>query len=222
MHAVFLAEELDIDTVLVPHSPGTFSAHGMLEAEIRHDLVHPYFSRWDRLDGQAVAGATAALTISARELLREDGVDGSDAAITTSVDLRYVGQEHFLTLPAPRFDASVLKQFHSLYKKTFGHSNPGELVEVVNIRLTAAALGAHSRPNGTASGSGPGRPYDRNPVRVRGRAVSTPRFRRQDLGPGEPVEAPCIIDEDSCTTVVPDGWTVNSEPGGWLAIRRRR
>jgi N-methylhydantoinase A len=221
MHAVFLAEELGIDTVLVPFSPGTFSAHGMLEAEIRHDLVHPYFERWDRLDAVRVKQATDELASSARRMLVEDGIDARGAAFATSVDLRYAGQEHFLTMPARSFDDRVLKQFHSVYKKTFGHSNPGELVEVVNIRLTAVGAGGHARPDGVHPGaSGTGRPYDTHPVRFRGDHVSTPRYRRQDLEPGRRIEAPCIIDEDSCTTVVPDGWTVTSEPKGWLAIRR--
>jgi N-methylhydantoinase A len=222
MHAVFLAEELSIDTVLVPHSPGTFSAHGMLEAEIRHDLVHPYFSRWDRIDASTVGQATEELAISARRLLEEDGVDARRALFTTSVDLRYVGQEHFLTLPARTFDDRVLKQFHTLYKRTFGHSNPGELVEVVNIRLTAVGSGGHARPDGTHLQHGSGKPYDRYAVRFRGESVEAPRYRRQDLERGQHVKAPCIIDEESCTTVVPDGWTVTSEPKGWLAIRRSR
>lgn len=220
MHAVFLAEELGIETVLVPHSPGTFSAHGMLEAEIRHDLVHPYFSRWDRKDSERIADATASLAGSARRLLEEDGVDPRQAVLTTSVDLRYVGQEHFLTLPAATFDARVLRRFHSLYRKTFGHSNPGEQVEVVNIRLTAVVTGTHARPVGAHLESGSGQPYDRHPVRFGGVAVPTPRYRRKDLAAGQQLRSPCIIDEESCTTVVNGGWTVTSESGGWLSIRR--
>jgi N-methylhydantoinase A len=220
MHAVFLAEELGIGTVIVPFSPGTFSAHGMLEAEVRHDLVHPHFARWDRLNSDLVRQATDELAKSAREMLEEDGIDSRRAVLTTSVDLRYVGQEHFLTLPAGSFDDRVLKRFHSVYKKTFGHSNPGELVEVVNIRLTAAAHGGHLHPDGTHDAGGSGRSYDRYPVRFRGELVEAPRYRRQDLAPGQQIEAPCIIDEDSCTTVVPDGWSVTSDRKGWLAIRR--
>ncbi len=201
MHAVFLAEELGIETVLVPHSPGTFSAHGMLEAEIRHDLVHPYFAQWDRMDHAQVRGATDALAGSARKLLEEDGIDSRTAVLATSVDLRYVGQEHFLTLPAGNFDHQVLQKFHRLYKKTFGHSNPEEQVEVVNLRLTAVGHGGHARPNGTGPEFGNGQAYESYPVRFRGQATPTPRFRRQDLKIGQTVLAPCIVDEESCTTV---------------------
>jgi len=224
MHAVFLAEELGIATVLVPHSPGTFSAHGMLEAEIRHDVVHPYFARWDRMDPEQVGAATKSLVASATQLLKEDGIDPSKAVLATSADLRYVGQEHFLTLPAAKFDGKLLANFHRLYKKTFGHSNPDELVEIVNLRLTAVGSGAHARPNGSRSGSGSGSgdKYDEHPVRFRGRPVPTPRYRRNDLRVSQRITAPCIIDEDSCTTVVPDGWIVISEAEGWLSIKREK
>jgi N-methylhydantoinase A len=220
MHAVFLAEELGVSTVLVPHSPGTFSAHGMLEAEVRHDVVRPYFARWDRLDAAEIGTATQTLKESARDLLREDGIDPAKAALAVSADIRYVGQEHFLTLPAPRFDTKLLTSFHRTYKKTFGHSNPDELVEIVNLRLTAVATGGHARPDGSTAPSGTGKPYDEYPVRFRQRSVATPRFRRGDLEPGQRIEAPCIIDEDSCTTVVPDGWTVTADSNGWLSVQR--
>jgi N-methylhydantoinase A len=222
MHAIFLAEELGIDTVLVPHSPGTFSAHGMLEAEIRHDLVQAYFSRWDRIDPKRVEDTIATLSRVARQLLEEDGVEASKTALAMSVDLRYVGQEHFLTLPANKLDSRVLKQFHSLYKRTFGHSNPDELVEIVNLRLTAMGTGAHARPNGHSAASGDGESYEKYPVRFRGKSAQTRRYRRQDLRIDQQLDAPCIIDEESCTTVVPDGWTVTASPKGWLEIRKSR
>ena len=220
MHAVFLAEELGIETVIVPFSPGTFSAHGMLEAEVRHDVVHPYFARWDRLDAQEVDAAARSLVSSASQLLKEDGIDPSHATLATSADLRYVGQEHFLTLPAAKFDKRLLANFHRLYKKTFGHSNPEELVEIVNLRLTAVGSGAHARPNGSRTQSGSGEKYDEYPVRFGGRAVPTARYRRSDLRSGQRISAPCIVDEDSCTTVVPEGWVVTSEDGGWLSIKK--
>ena len=222
MHAIFLAEELGIETVLVPHSPGTFSAHGMLEAEVRHDFVHAYFSRWDQINPKRIEEAVAALSRTARQLLEEDGVEPAKISLAMSVDLRYVGQEHFLTLPANVLDGRVLKQFHSLYKKTFGHSNPAELVEIVNLRLTAVGTGAHATPNGARPASGDGKSYEQYPVRFRGRPARTPRYRRQDLRVEQELRSPCIIDEESCTTVVPDGWTVTASPKGWLEIRRAR
>ncbi len=220
MHAIFLAEELGIGTVLIPHSPGTFSAHGMLEAEIRHDLVHAYFARWDRIDRERVREAIRNLTLDANLLLQEDHAEPKSATLAVTVDMRYVGQEYFLTLPAGNLDDKVLKQFHSLYKRTFGHSNPEELVEIVNLRLTATSAGAHARPLAHALDSGNGKPYDSRPVRFGGQTIDTPRFRREDLKVGVQLKSPCIIDEESCTTVIPGGWLTAAHPNGWLEVRK--
>ena len=44
MHAVWIAEELEIKEIIVPPSPGTFSAWGMLQTDIRKDLnINFYF-----------------------------------------------------------------------------------------------------------------------------------------------------------------------------------
>ena len=88
----------------------------------------------------------------------------------------------------------------------------GHLALYDNHDALRREISRHSKRDGEA--------YDRYPVHFRGAAVSTPRYRRQDLRVGQEVAAPCIIDEESCTTVVPDGWLVTSEPKGWLAIRR--
>ena len=44
MHAVALAEELDIAEVIVPWAPGAFSAWGMLQTDIRHDLTRTLYA----------------------------------------------------------------------------------------------------------------------------------------------------------------------------------
>ena len=71
MHAVFLAEELDIRTVLVPYSPGTFSAQGMLAADVSHDIVRPFFVRWDRLDPAAADALLSEMKADGGALLAE-------------------------------------------------------------------------------------------------------------------------------------------------------
>lgn len=217
MHAVFLAEELGIGTVLVPYSPGTFSAQGMLAADISHDLVAPFFARWDRLDADAARQLVERLKDEGRRLLLADGVAPADITFRCSADLRYVGQEHSLTLPFRRLDAALLRRFHRTYRKTFGHANPDELVESVSIRVTAVGLNRHpARP--PLAGGGEGKPYVYADVRMRDTRVATPRYRREDLYVGQRIEGPLIVDEPSCTTVIPDKWTLTADESGSLRI----
>ena len=104
----------------------------MLAADISHDLVAPFFARWDRLDADAARQLVERLTDEGRQLLLADGVAPADITFRCSADLRYVGQEYSLTLPFRRLDAALLRHFHRTYRKTFGHANPDELVESVS------------------------------------------------------------------------------------------
>jgi N-methylhydantoinase A len=217
MHSVFLAEELDIATVLVPYSPGTFSAQGMLAADISHDMVAPFFSRWDRLDAEAAESLVQDMRAQGRALLIGDGAATADIRFRCSADLRYIGQEHSLTLPFRRLDAPLLRRFHRTYRQTFGHANPDEQVETVAIRVTA--IGLNRRPAGaTLVAGGEGKPYVYQDIRMRGARVSTPRYRREDLYAGQQVAGPLVVDEASCTTVIPDRWVMGVDESGSLRV----
>ena len=50
MHAVWLAEELEIKEIIVPNDPGTFSAWGMLQTDIRRDLTVNFYQNFQTLE----------------------------------------------------------------------------------------------------------------------------------------------------------------------------
>jgi N-methylhydantoinase A len=60
MHAMLIAEELEIGKVIVPNVAGQFSAWGMLNADIRHDMSQPVNARLNGLDWDAVQAGFAA------------------------------------------------------------------------------------------------------------------------------------------------------------------
>ncbi len=221
MHAVALAEELGITTVLVPYSPGTLSAQGMLVADISHDVVRPYFSRWDRLDHAEIEALVEEMRADGRALLAEDGVRQRDASFHFSADLRYAGQEHSLTLRFKRLDEPTLRRFHRTYRRTFGHANPQEFVELVAVRMTTTGRNRRPFDVGVVE-DGEGKPYTFQEVLFRQhRRVTTPRFRRGDLYRGQHLSGPLVVDEASCTTVVPDGWDVYVGESGFMRLQRK-
>ena len=179
MHAVFPGRGARIETVLVPALAGHVlrprHARGRDPPRPRTPLISSGGTGWTpnscRL-GRQVAGRVG------EPAPEEDGIDPAKAVLATSADLRYVGQEHFLTLPAPGLTPGCWPTSTEPTGETFGHSNPDELVEIVNLRLTAVGTGAHARPNGSHVVSGSGQKYDEYPVLFRGRNSTTPRFRR--------------------------------------------
>ena len=71
VHANRLAAELEMPTVLVPTSPGTTSAMGLLVTDIKHDYSMALIQRVDRVDPQEVG--------THFQRMRSDGEAGSSA-----------------------------------------------------------------------------------------------------------------------------------------------
>src|SRR5207247_5145692 len=69
MHAVWLAEELEIGEVIVPWSPGTFSAWGMLQTDTRHDVVRSFYHPLAELEADTVSAVFGELQEEGSELL---------------------------------------------------------------------------------------------------------------------------------------------------------
>jgi N-methylhydantoinase A len=209
---------------MVPVRPGVLSAFGMLQANVRHDVVRSYFGRLGDLDLSAMATGFAELRQQGSALLRSDGIGDEALMLEGSVDLRYVGQEYTLTIPfAATVDVSTVsvaaEAFHDAYKIRYGHNNPDEALEVVSLRITAVGL----RPEiGTPRMSERATPVPKATIQTRfaDSAVPTAVYDRTHLGSGSRVAGPAVLLEDGCTTLVPPGWSVALTTVGHMMLER--
>ena len=158
MHAVWLAEELEIGEVIVPWSPGTFSAWGMLQTDIRHDVVRSFYRPLAELDaergrrGVRRAAATRPTRCSSartsapadryfaalgRHALRRPGVHGQRAGRPRRARLEAI-------------DAS----FHEAHRVRYGHSTPGRAGRVRQPPPRRRSAGSRTTvtPHGAAGG----------------------------------------------------------------------
>ncbi|MBO0715601.1 MAG: hydantoinase/oxoprolinase family protein, partial [Acidimicrobiales bacterium] len=221
LHATAVARELGMAKVIVPRLPGHFSALGMLLADLRREVVQTVFLRLARLDleelesvfGQLEAQATAGLGRSA---------EGAEALwVERAADMRYVGQEHTVTvrlptcLPQGEAGRSELKQlFDEAHERRYSHSATDEGAEVVSLRvavvgrlakphLPAVTPGHPTPPAGAALGS---------TEAVMGEdTVQATVWSRAELLAGNVVDGPAVIEEEGSTTLVevPDRATVD-------------
>ena len=74
MHAVWLAAELEIEEIIVPNDPGTFSAWGMLQTDIRRDLTVNFYNSFASLDVEKIEGSFNKLKKEAIDLLKIENV----------------------------------------------------------------------------------------------------------------------------------------------------
>jgi N-methylhydantoinase A len=137
LHAVEIARELGIPTVLVPRFPGITSGLGCVLAPVRHDFVQSI--------GQPLADAAIAeidnrfadQAAAGRRLLNEDGVPLAEIVVRHEVDLLFRGQSHVFRVPvtAPGFDPdTVLVDFIKHYKARFDIELPEMTAMLVNLR----------------------------------------------------------------------------------------
>ncbi|MBI2207226.1 MAG: hydantoinase/oxoprolinase family protein [Candidatus Rokubacteria bacterium] len=226
LHAAALAAPVGFPWVLVPETPGVFSALGLLVADIRHDLVQSFLARTDDVPPARVEALFADLERVGHELLAEDGVAADRRVLQRSADLRYVGQAYEVHVPMPAgpLDAArladVTQRFHAEHQRLFAHSAARDPVEIVSVRVAAIAPvvppALRERPATTTAP----KPVTRRPVffdELDGFADCRV-FDRRDLGPGARFAGPAIVEQMDSTTVVHPGQVVIADGWGNLLV----
>jgi N-methylhydantoinase A len=220
MHAVWLAEELEIGEVIVPWSPGTFSAWGMLQTDMRHDVVRAFYRPLAELEAGDVAAVYAQLEEEGAALLEHEGVSAADRYVARSADMRYVGQEYTVnvTIGAEISLDAIDHDFHDTHRIRYGHSTPGAPVEFVNLRLAAMGRIGAGRAPFQAPEDGQDPLLGRRRVVFSGTEHETEVLLRDHLRPDARLEGPVVIEEESSTTVVPPGYVVDVDDLGNLLV----
>jgi N-methylhydantoinase A len=226
MHALSVGRLVDVPRVLVPPYPGAFSAFGLVNAELRHDVVRPVERPLAELTVAEVEGRYAPLVAEARERLAAlDGL-ARDVRVSRMARLRYTWQDNAVELTfddGPLDDAALaalVERFHAAHDREFGHSDPSEAVELVAVGV--AALGDLPRPPlEEAAGGDGGAPEPRTTRRVffaETGWVDAPVHDRAALRPGDRAVGPAIVEEREATTVVTPGVELAVDRWGNLVL----
>jgi N-methylhydantoinase A len=227
LHAVEVAREIGMRKVIVPFAPGVFSAFGMLFADLRYDFVRTWFMPLDDAPFDEIERVYRALEQQGREAIAGASVAPQRTAIKRAADMRYVGQEHAVTVDLPmgvfkRADRKAIKRhFDAMHAQRYGTSAPAERAEIVSLRSTITGLmrkpprrkiarGQKAPPAAAAGG--------KRQVFFDGRFRSTPVFRRDALQAGNRIRGPALIEEYASTTVLKPGDALEVDAFGNLTI----
>jgi N-methylhydantoinase A len=144
------------------------------------------------------------------------------------IDARYIGQGNEITIWVgegdkwPASNEQVVKAFEEDYRRIYGLTIPDVGVEAVTWRLSAYSKANEFEPLAEFSRTA-GKPHRTRPVRFsRGSAaIDTPVYRRGDIGIGQKIEGPVIVEERETTAVIRPNWTVTvGEDGSLIADRK--
>ena len=221
LHAVSLAEELEMAEVVFPRDPGTFSARGILTADIAHDVARSRLLDADESALPVLAGLAAELAGEGHALLAADRIAEDARRIRLAADMRYRGQAYELLVPwgdvrpNKRSLARLVADFHDLHQARYAHSDRSAPVEIVTLRATARGLlpkPAIAPPAAMDAG-----PKGERRVWIGGGWRRLPVYDRDRLP--EAVEGPVIVEEAHATLLVPPGWRLAMAAGGHLVAR---
>jgi N-methylhydantoinase A len=211
LHAAELAQRLGIRTVIVPPSPGTFSALGFLSADVRLDFAVSSVHRSGEPGlGASLAEEFAALEAQALAEFQQDGrLGGSPVTFERSCDVRYVGQAYEVSVPIGDGEiddgetAALFERFHALHERHYAFASPSDPCEIVTLRVFARA--PLERPPATTAPRGVGTMApDERIVYVSGLGrVPAAVYRREALPAGATVEGPAIVHQADSTTYLP-------------------
>ena len=223
MHAVAIAEELEIPRILVPLGPGNFAAFGSLISDIRRDYVKTKTMQLLPDSWPVIDAAFKEMEQQAFDDLAAEGMARENVEVRRAAGMRFLGQSWELNVDLAVDDNSIeslIAAFGDIHDRRFKHRSGGT-VEIVNFRI--AAVGVVQKPALHKLAVGQPRVdahVGNREVYFDGGYLETPVYLRDRLGLVQVVAGPAIIEESGSTTVLPPGWRAKVLAHGELMLER--
>ncbi|MDA8048969.1 MAG: hydantoinase/oxoprolinase family protein [Rhodospirillales bacterium] len=226
MLGCLLADELDMERVLIPRRPGIVSALGGLIADVRNDFIRTLFvdAGWATMG--AVAEGFASLRAEAESWLRHDQRFAGPAHVTLSADMRYAGQSFEIEVEldeswiAAGVMTTITEAFHRRHQEIYDFADRGAIVQIINLRLVITSVIA--APVFLTEERRWGAPAPEKQVEVwrDGAPRKMPLYFRSGLQRGHSIAGPAIVAQEDATIVLTAGFAGTVDACGNLHLRR--
>jgi N-methylhydantoinase A len=225
LFGTLLARELEVTRIVVPPYAGNFSAWGLLGADLTQSAARTRIMKLREDTPEEANAIVAELFAGLAE--RASRSNGQAATREIAADMRYVGQEHTITIPLRSKDGQIVASLGEIrdgftreYSKTFGHEMDEE-VEIVSLRATLrtplprrAAEHVTSLQDDVREESSIGA-YSF----TQGEWLDFRILQRSGLGPGVELAGPAILLEETATTFLDEGFTARVDASGAIFVR---
>ncbi|MCY4005679.1 MAG: hydantoinase/oxoprolinase family protein [Rhodobacteraceae bacterium] len=210
MHAVALAQELQIKTVIVPAAASVFSAYGMLMSDLRRDFfVTQLADLTEDGAGEVIEGVFAEAEAKARKTYEAEGFGADQITYLRYGKFRYRNQEHTTEiLISGTVTDTDLDQIDADFRNSYEREYTYRLdapVEMVGIHLVArAAVGKIEMipaPLGNTDASSAVKGQRRVDYALEGMHEAM-IYDGDKLMPGMELVGPAIIEDRGTTAVI--------------------
>jgi N-methylhydantoinase A len=219
LHVMAVAAELGIGRVVVPVAASVLSAWGMLNTDLRIELMRSQ-SQTRGIDVDALPAAFAAMEQDGRARLA--WFDG-EVSVRRSADMRY-GEQVFeiavdldgLDWQAPGLAARIEAAFHRAHEALYTYALPDQDVVLVNARLSVIGR-LPAVPGGGAAPRPAGEPKARRRIWL-DQWIDVPVYAFDALGPQQAIAGPAIVESDTTTVLLRVGDQGRFDARGWLDL----
>jgi N-methylhydantoinase A len=221
-----LARELQISDVIVPRHAGNFSAWGLLGADLTQTIAR---TRITPLTADGIAAANGVLDELFPAVAQRAAHEGTATQREIHLDMRYVGQEHTLTVLVDERDGHIAAgpeelqgRFRAEYGQTFG-LQMDEAIEIVAVRATLRTPLPRREQSPWTSGNG-NRPAAHEWPTTRAWSFADDDWadfaliQRDELARGATVAGPAIVLEPTATSYVDRGLEGHVHDSGCILL----
>ena len=223
LHACELANELNIQKVLVPRQPGVLSAAGLLSAPIEHEVSTSFGKALNEVSLPEIITGLDALSAEAHSLMKKEGVSLNDIEISFSLDICYIGQGYHLEIIIDLESESplenVYRDFLILHDRVYGHSVEGD-VRIVNLRAIHRTLVFEEKGQAQLSSDRSVKETRQILCDAASGFIETNVYDRSNLTRGQEIKGPAVVDQIDTTTWIPEGWAACVLEDSMLLLER--
>ena len=214
LHAGDLAVELGIGQLIIPPTPGVFSAMGLLASDVEVTFSATRPTRVTPDNTSPINEKLEEVELRCKARLDQEQVPDRDRGLNRFLEMRYVRQNFELEIPVPgaleSADAmeQLLQSFHDAHQRTYGHSDENDPVEIVNFKVRGVGRVMRPKLKGLPEGSADASQAYTSSRQVFFRQtgwVECPHYDRSKLVANNQIDGPAVINEfDSTVLVLPD------------------
>jgi len=201
--------------IIVPLTPGTLCALGLLLTDLRSDFAISRLMKVDENAVEPMISGFQALEAQAGAWFDQEDIEAGRRVINRTADMRYVGQNYELQVSVPAGTvgpdtlAALVKGFEQAHLQRFGFIAEGEAIQIVTLRLEAAGV-VNKAELASLPDAGPscdGAVIGSRQVYMDETKDFLPCavYAREKLKPGNRIAGPAIVEQmDTTTVILPD------------------
>lgn len=230
LHACDLAEELGMQKIIIPTSPGTFCSLGLLIADVRYDYVRTSIQYAEQESLKKINEIFSNLEQEGTAFLESENIPPEDRRFVRQIDARYHMQNYELSISLPEGKLNsegletLCRTFHMEHERNYGYCDQSQKVELVNFRMSA--IGCRKKPE-LASNVG----KDSKVLVARSErdvffngygTIRCPIYHKDELPTGISFSGPAIVEQMDTTVVITPSWKCIVDRWGNICMDRQK